>query len=244
MRQWLLLHKQTQAWENVPTTLDAVNILLTSGSDWLAPTHKARLQWGDKPLPDASKAEQIMGYEKYVRESEAIVPSDAIVSISQHTEHPSWGAIYWQYSTAIENIEAHATDVLSVERNYYVERDGKLLPIENNAMQIGDLLTVRITLKTTRDMQYMVLTDARPACFEPQEQLPQYNYAQGLYYYSVPGDACNCFYIEYMPRGVYVIEYKVYVDREGVFQAGVSTLQNYFAPQFVSHTSGKQICVQ
>ena len=207
-------------------------------------TPSTRIVWGEKPLPAISQAEQIMGYEKYVREGIAIVPSDAIVSISQHTDQPSWGAIYWQYSSTIDNIETHATDELSVERNYFGERNGELVAIENTVLQVGDVLTVRIILKTTRDMEYMVLTDARPACFEPQEQLPQYNYAQGIYYYSVPGDATNSFYIEYMPRGVYVIEYKVYVDREGTFRAGISTLQNYFAPQFTSHTAGALIQVR
>lgn len=244
MRQWILLQKQTQAWDNVPTTLDAVNILLMTGCNWLSHTPSARIVWGEKPLPAISEAEQIMGYEKYVREGDSIVASDAIVSILQHTDQPSWGAIYWQYSTAIDNIEAHGTDELSVERNYFVERNGALVAIENTDLQVGDVLTVRITMRTTRDMQYMVLTDARPACFEPQEQLPQYNYVRGIYYYSVPSDAANYFYIEYMPRGVYVIEYKVYVDREGTFSAGISTLQNYFAPQFTSHTAGKQIQVR
>lgn len=243
MRQWLLLQKQTQDWASVPSTLDAVNILLTSGTRWSSGSNAAHIEWGNAPLPQATQAEQIMGYEKYVRESNAILPSDAIVSIKEHSNKPSWGAIYWQYSDDISNIEAHSTDELSVERGYYVEREGNLVPIESTAIEVGDVITVRMTIKSARDIQYMALIDARPACSEPQEQMPQYNYTQGLWYYTLPGDAHTAFYIEHLPRGVYVIEYNVYADRQGTYQSGIATLQSYYAPQFTAHTSGTTITV-
>ena len=94
-----------------------------------------------------------------------------------------------------------------------------------------------------RDMQYMALVDSRPACFEPQKQLPQYKYSQGVWYYEVPGDAGTAIYIEHLPRGVYVIEYNVYADRLGTYHSGIATLQSYYAPQFTSHTSGTTITV-
>lgn len=243
MRQWLLLQKQTQDWEGVPSTLDAVNILLSSGTNWIVDSNPMQIEWGNAPLPDTSQAEQIMGYTKYVREGKAINSTDATLCIKGHEEKPSWGALYWQYSDEIVDVEAHGTADINVERNYYVVRDGDLVPIENRSIAVGDVVTVRITVRTTRDMQYMALTDARPACFEPQEQLPQYNISQGLWYYSVPQDAVTTFYIEHLPRGVYVIEYNVYADRQGVFQAGVATLQSYYAPQFTAHTSGATIAI-
>jgi hypothetical protein len=73
--------------------------------------------------------------------------------------------------------------------------------------------------------------------------LPQYRYSQGLWHYTVPGDAATTLYLDYLPRGVYVVEYKVYVDRVGEYQAGVATLQGYYAPQQVAHTQGAWIQV-
>lgn len=243
MRQWLLLQKQTQDWGAVPSTLDAVNILLTTGTNWLSSTTHTRIEWGHSPLPAPSQAEQIMGYAKYVRQGSDMVASDAEIVITEHADKPSWGALYWQYSDNIANIEPHATQDISLEREYYVERDGVLVPIDRVAVAVGDVVTVRLTIKTQRDMQYMTLSDYRPACFEPQEQLPRYNYSQGMYHYIVPGDATTNIYFEYMPRGVYVIEYKVYAERRGHYQAGVATLQSYYAPQFSAHTSGAIIAV-
>ena len=203
-----------------------------------------RIEWGDTPLPQASKEEQTIGYVQYVRSGKDVDVADARLVVSNHDDKPSWGAIYWQYSANIADIESHNVDEIGVQRSYYVERNGELIPIEHTHLAVGDEVTVRMTIKTDRDMQYMVLADARPACFEPQVQLPQYNCAQGLYYYSVPGDASNNFYIEYMPRGVYAVEYKVYVDRPGIYQAGVATVQSYYAPQFASHTAGAEIEIQ
>ncbi|MBP3350238.1 MAG: hypothetical protein J6L03_06410 [Bacteroidaceae bacterium] len=243
MRQWLLLQKQTQEWDNVPSTLDAVNILLASGSRWLLDNKPATIAWGNAPLPETTQAEQIMGYEKYVREGEMINPSDATVCVKEHSNKPSWGAIYWQYSDDVNNIDSYATDELSIERNYYVERGSGLVPIESTAIKVGDIVTVRMTITAMRDMQYMALVDSRPACFEPQKQLPQYKYSQGVWYYEVPGDAGTAIYIEHLPRGVYVIEYNVYADRLGTYHSGIATLQSYYAPQFTSHTSGTTITV-
>ena len=184
-----------------------------------------------------------MGYDKYVREGNTIDRADATLRIKGHDEKPSWGAIYWQYSDDITDIEAHSTDEVSVERSYYVERDGNWVPVESTSVRVGDVIKVCMTMKSVRDMQYMALIDARPACFEPQEQLPQYNNSQGLWYYSVPEDAVTAFYIEHMPRGVYVIEYNVYADRQGTYTSGIATLQSYYAPQFTAHTSGTTITV-
>ena len=35
MKQWLLSQKQTQNWESVPATVNAIYALLLTGSDWL-----------------------------------------------------------------------------------------------------------------------------------------------------------------------------------------------------------------
>jgi uncharacterized protein YfaS (alpha-2-macroglobulin family) len=230
-------------WGNVPSTLDAVNILLLSGSQWMSVENRTQIEWGSLPMPAATQAEEIMGYAKYVRTDSEIVPADATVKIENHYEKPSWGAIYWQYYDSIADVEAYRTEEIAIERRYYVERNGELVAVEKTTLGVGDEVVVQLTLRTQRDMQFMTLVDSRPACFEPQEQLPQYRYSQGLWHYTVPGDAATTLYFDYLPRGVYVVEYKVYVDRVGEYQAGVATLQGYYAPQQVAHTQGAWIQV-
>ena len=244
MRQWLLLQKQTQSWGNLPSTLDAVDILLQSGSLPLTTGIDTHLTWGDRALPQDSVANSIMGYEKCVREGNAITPADACVTLTSHDNHPSWGAIYWQYSQDITAVASSSNAYISLSREYYVERNGVLVPIAHTHLGSGDVVTVRHTIYLGRDMEFMTLVDNRPACFEPVHQLPQLGYNGTSLYYSEPTDATHNFYFDFMPHGTHVIEYKVYVDRAGSYQAGVATLQSYYAPQYVAHTHGSVVNVE
>ncbi|MBO7317354.1 MAG: hypothetical protein J6U43_01355, partial [Bacteroidales bacterium] len=124
MRQWLLLQKQTQAWENVPSTLDAVHILLTSNVEWLQKGDATHISWGETALPEAPAVEQIMGYVKCVREGDEVNVKDAAITISNHVEKPSWGEIYWHYIDKSADVEVFAQDEIAVDRGYYIERDG------------------------------------------------------------------------------------------------------------------------
>lgn len=93
-------------------------------------------------------------------------------------------------------------------------------------------------------MQFVTLTDSRPACFEPLRQLPDYDYADNTFYYRVPDDAATTFYIEHLTRGTHVIQYEVYVDRVGTYQAGIATVQSYYAPQYAAHTAGASVVIE
>lgn len=244
MRQWLLMQKQTQAWGNVPSTLDAVTVLLTSGSDWLSEGQNTRLVWGDVRLPEPSQEEQTFGYEKYARSGEAIVKSDAVVTLKGHAGHPSWGAIYWQYYDKTSAVEAHGSEQIRISRDYHVLRNGQLVPVEQTVLHVGDKVTVRLVLYLDRDMQFMTLTDTRPACFEPVEQLPAYDCGEAVCYYREPKDAVTSFYFDYLPKGTRVIEYDVYVDRAGHYQAGIANFQSYYAPQYTAHSAGDAFVVE
>lgn len=244
MRQWLLMQKQTQAWGNVPSTLDAASVLLATGSNWLSEGQNTRLIWGDTRLPEPSQEEQTFGYEKYVRSGNAIVKSDAVVKLNGHAQHPSWGAIYWQYYDKMSAVEAHGNDQIHIARDYYVMRDGRLVPVGQTILHVGDKVTVRLVLYTDRDMQFMTLTDTRPACFEPVMQLPVYDCGEAVCYYREPKDAVTSFYFDYFPKGTRVIEYEVYVDRIGHYQTGVATFQSYYAPQYTAHSAGDTFIVE
>ncbi len=243
MRQWLLLQKQTQNWGNVPSTLDAVSLLLTSGSNWVAKGNDAQLTWGDTPLAQSVEAEAVMGYEKYQREGDSITTADATVSVSHHVAHPSWGALYWQYYDKMSEIEARGSEPISVAREYYVMCQGEWMPVGTTTLHAGDRVMVRMVIYTDRDMQYMTLTDARPACFEPVEQLPSYECNDGTCYYREPTDAATSFYFDFLPRGTRVITYEVYVDRAGTYQTGIATFGSYYAPQYTAHSAGATFVV-
>ena len=57
----------------------------------------------------------------------------------------------------------------------------------------------------------------------------------------------GCFdqlFIDRMPKGTYMLEYEVYLDRAGNYQAGVATIQSVYAPEFSGHTGGQSLTVE
>jgi hypothetical protein len=93
-------------------------------------------------------------------------------------------------------------------------------------------------------MEYMHLKDMRAAGFEPVNVLSGYRYQDGLGYYESTKDASTNFFIDYMPKGVYVFEYPLRVNSSGNFSNGVTTLQSMYAPEFTTHSEGIRVSVK
>jgi len=93
-------------------------------------------------------------------------------------------------------------------------------------------------------MDFVSLKDELAACMEPVQQLSGYVWKDGLGYYQAPGDVATSFFIDHLRKGSYVIEYEVYMDRAGTYQAGTATLQSVYAPEFGSHTEGRTLQVE
>ena len=115
---------------------------------------------------------------------------------------------------------------------------------ENAPLKIGDKVTVRMILNTDRNMEFIHLKDMRAAGFEPVDVLSGYQWKNNLGYYQVTKDASTNFYIEYMPKGKYVFEYDYICNAAGTFSNGITTMQNYYAPQMNAHTQGTKVSIQ
>ena len=101
---------------------------------------------------------------------------------------------------------------------------------------MGDELVVRIELRTDRDMEYVHMKDHRGSGTEPVNVLSRYKYQDGLGYYESTRDTASHFYLDYLPKGVYVFEYSVRVQHRGQYQTGMTNVQCMYAPEFNSHS--------
>ena len=108
---------------------------------------------------------------------------------------------------------------------------------------MGDVITVRLTLTADRDFEYVHLKDMRAAGFEPVNTLSGYRFQGGLGYYESIKDASVNFFISYLRKGTYVIEYKLRVANAGNFSNGITTLQCMYAPEFNAHSKGVRVKV-
>jgi uncharacterized protein YfaS (alpha-2-macroglobulin family) len=250
MKYWLLKQKQTQEWESVPATANAVSVLLKTGSDWLESKGELTIRLGDETIDHQGEAGT--GYFKILKDLKGLknfkVLKEKRLTVSKLDAGPAWGALYWQYFENLDKITSAKTE-LNVEKFLFIEKitpAGKtLLAIDSeHPLKVGDKAIVRLTVRTDRDMEYVMLKDMRAACMEPAEQLSGTKWKQDVVYYQTTKDASTNFYFYNLPKGTYVFEYPLYVTSTGEYSTGITTIQCLYAPEFVSHTSGGRVVVK
>ncbi|MDR0232632.1 MAG: hypothetical protein LBI82_11015 [Dysgonamonadaceae bacterium] len=247
MKLWLLKQKQTQLWESTPTTVNAVYILLKTGNNWLENEGKVDIQLGNISI-DMRNAEAGTGYIRRVFGALEITPDMSKVTITKKDEGPAYGALFWQYFEDLDKITQAKTG-LNVEKGLFVEKvtsAGRTLgPVSaDNPFKVGDRAIVRLTVRSDRDMEFVMLRDMRGSCFEPVEQISGTRWRERVVYYQSTRDASMNFFFHNLPRGTYVFEYPLFVTRTGEYSNGITTIQSMYAPEFVSHTAGERVVVR
>ena len=237
MKRWLLKQKQTQTWETPIATADAVYALMATGaSDLLANTGGVEITLGKEVI--RTPADNAIGYIKKTVSGD--VMNIKKVSVDKEGTGMGWGAVYAQYLESMDQISGQGNG-LSVSRQLY---KGDEALNESAPLKVGDKITVRLTIKADRDMDFVQIKDDRAACMEPLQAVSGFRWSNGLGYYQATKDASTQFFIDQMRKGTYVIEYQVYVNRTGEYQAGIATVQSAYAPEFGGHTGGYRVMVE
>ena len=237
MKRWLLKQKQTQTWETPIATADAVYALMATGaSDLLANTGGVEITLGKEVI--RTPADNAIGYIKKTVSGD--VMNIKKVSVDKEGTGMGWGAVYAQYLESMDQIGEQGNG-LSVSRQLY---KGDEALNESAPLKVGDRITVRLTVKADRDMDFVQIKDDRAACMEPLQAVSGFRWGNGLGYYQATKDASTQFFIDQMRKGTYVIEYQVYVNRTGEYQTGIATVQSAYAPEFGGHTGGYRVMVE
>jgi hypothetical protein len=108
---------------------------------------------------------------------------------------------------------------------------------ENATLKVGDKITVRLDIKSDRELQYVHVSDMRASGMEPLSTLSGYTWKAGVGYYQVTRDASSDFYIDHLRKGNIQLEYQVVINNSGSFTNGISTVQCFYAPEFAGHTT-------
>ena len=237
MKRWLLKQKQTQTWETPIATADAVYALMATGaSDLLTNTGGVEITLGKEVI--RTPADDAIGYIKKTMSGD--VMNIKKIRVDKEGAGMGWGAVYAQYLESMDQISGQGNG-LSVSRQLY---KGDEALNESAPLKVGDKITVRLTVKADRDMDFVQIKDDRAACMEPLQAVSGFRWSNGLGYYQATKDASTQFFIDQMRKGTYVIEYQVYVNRTGEYQAGIATVQSAYAPEFGGHTGGYRVMVE
>ena len=246
MKIWLITQKEVSNWDTSRSTAEVIYTILNSGKSWTsAESDKATIIWGGKELtnPDTKAT----GYVKSAVNSDKIDKNLATVTITKPGAGIVQGGLFWQYYEDLDKIKS-SENYISITKELYKKvktiNGEELQKITENApLKIGDKVTVRMILNTDRNMEFIHLKDMRAAGFEPVDVLSGYQWKNNLGYYQVTKDASTNFYIEYMSKGKYVFEYDYICNVAGTFSNGITTMQNYYAPQMNAHTQGTQVSI-
>ena len=234
---WLLKQKQTQDWKTTKATSDAIYALLLKGTNLLASDKLVQVTLGGE-LVQPKNVEAGTGYYEVRFAGSEIKPGMGDITFKKEDKGIAWGGVFWQYLEDMTKVTAADTN-LKLKKTLFVKRDtskGPVIEPVKGPLAVGDLLVIRIELRTDRDMEYVHMKDQRGCGLEPIETISGYRYQDGLAYYQTMKDTAAHFFIDYLPKGTYVFEYNLRVQHKGAYQTGIAEIQCMYAPEFSSHS--------
>lgn len=257
LKIWLLKNKQTNRWKTTKATTEAVYALLLQGSDWLSVTDMVDVVLGGQKIepfnPDSHREEDVKveagtGYFKTSWNATEIKPEMADVQITKKGNGIAWGSLYWQYFEDLDKITSAKTPLklskkLFLKKNTDTGEEIAEITAETK-VKVGDLVRVRIELRSDRAMEFVHMKDMRASGLEPVNVISKYKWQDGLGYYESTKDASTNYFFDYLPKGVYVFEYDLRVNNAGNMSNGITTIQSMYAPEFSSHSKGVRLLVK
>jgi len=250
LNAWLLSQKLNKDWGTTKATISAIYALLLSNSTEILKSDKAVVSLGNQTIKTKETAENqnddLLGYQTYQWKGNEITNDFGKISIKNKSEKPVFGGIYWQYFEDFNAVKDANNGILKIARKFYIENsDKKLQEISNETeLKLGQKVIIRLEITAEKDMEFIHIKDMRAATFEPVDVLSGYKYENNLRYYQSTRDAATNFFIDYLSKGSYVIDYEVRLNNEGSFTSGISTIQSMYAPEHTGHTAGKTIKVE
>ncbi|GAA4887711.1 alpha-2-macroglobulin family protein [Flaviramulus aquimarinus] len=252
LKIWLLKNKQTNRWKTTKATTEAVYALLLQGSDWLSVTDMVDVIIGDQQLDSTKlkdvKVEAGTGYYKTSWTSSEIKPEMGEIKITKKGNGIAWGSLYWQYFEDLDKITSAETPLklkkkLFLKTNTDTGEEISEITSESN-LKVGDLVRVRIELRSDRNMEFIHMKDMRASGLEPINVISKHKWQDSLGYYESTKDASTNFFFDYLPKGIYVFEYDLRVNNAGNMSNGITTIQSMYAPEFSSHSKGTRISIE
>lgn len=240
VRQWMILEKQAQDWGWSVSTAQVCASILTTSQSWLQPPQGVAIELGDTPV-EPGKVARATGYFRTPL-------SDAggkVLSIEKPAATPSYGAVYMQYTAPMSELKPVSTEDVAITKRLLRVAGTRVEAVRpGEVLRVGDRVRVELTIHVERTVDYVAISDARPACLEPVEQLPQPEWSEGVCFYRENRDSATNIYVTRMPKGVYLLTTEYTVNNAGTYQGGIATLQSQYAPSITAHSGSMPMNVK
>lgn len=238
LRQWITV--QAQALDDLgaynPDYIIAA-VMLT-GSDWTSVPVSQSVTVNGKAL-EIAKNESMTGYFSQRLESDGKALK---ISVTPNGVTPSYGSVVTVFDNAAAKVKARPGKDLSIEKRFLVETGGQW--VETDKFTLGQRVRVQLVVKAKRNLEYVTITDQRPAAFEPVDQLPGFVWDASLAFYRENLDSATNLFIGWLPKGTYHLTFDMTAAASGTFVSGIATLQSQYAPELTAHSAGNIITVK
>lgn len=229
MKRWLLQSKRTQSWDTPINAVDAIYAFLCPSQGTTSSLRKgvpADIALGKTRMP----AQEYTSSLGYVKTSKDITSKDNTITVTKHTDGESWTNVFIEYKQAATESKESSTG-LSITRK---------VETPNKQLKIGDKVEVTITITADRDYDFVTVTDNRPACLEPVEQLSGYSHGT----YKIIRDTKTEYCYNMLRKGTHVIKTSYFVARSGNYTSGTATATCTYSPVFTGRTPGSNYVVK
>lgn len=238
MCRYLLRHKRTSEWDTPVNSANAIYALLLHDNGILQQGSDATLTLNGKSgktrIPEE---ESSFGFIRQRMDIGPAVPQT--LTVQKRGNQESWGGIYAQYLAPVSDVQSSQSG-LNIRR----EQPAASKAAPSQSLSVGSRIHMRYVIQADRDYEYVAINVPRAAAMEPADQLSGYQWNHGLAYYRAVRDASTQYFIDYLPRGTYVIEEELLVERPGQYSTGIATIQCLYAPEFSAHTTDATLTVK
>ena len=261
MKQWLLIQKRSQSWDNPINSVDAIHALLLQGESLLDTKSHTTIKIDGKEVTSNSLLGSEMNYLQRTYDTNELKHLPTEINIAKTDKGTAWGGVYAQYLEDMSKVTSTYTGYtntnygkslnqpLSIERTWLVQRQVNKQTIwepitSETTLHVGEKVVSRIIIHANRAMDFVQIKDHRAACTEPTNSSSGYKFNNGIGYYLSVKDASTLYFIDHLPKGTYTFEQTYYIDRTGTYQAGIATVQCAYAPEFVGHSESNRLQVE
>ena len=207
--RWLLQHRRLNDWGTPRATLAAAFALCAEPSGWdTTPAKAADVRVTSRRAEGGARRE---------------------VTLARTEPGLSFGRLVATYRLPLDRVPPPIVDdtaALTLTRTLTPE-----------CPNVGDTVTVTLTLTAAQPMSHVRVRDERPANTEPVRALPWWDFGSGAYVR--PGDTgIDCFLPE-LPRGVTTLRYQLKATHAGACRPGLATAAPVVAPDFAARTDAQ-----
>ena len=244
MKIWLLKQKQTQMWKTGRATAEACYALLIRGENLLDKKANMQVYFNDEKV-ELKGGEAGTGYSKTNWRADAIKPEMQKVKVENKGESIGWGAVYHQYFESADRVSSSG-DAMNLKKELFIRKMTSSGPIyhqlkQSDQIHNGDIILVRLVIKSDRDLEYVHLKDKHGAGLEYMDHGSGMKYSSGLSHYLSIQDAARNYFFDRLQKGTYIIEYELKAEISGSFSNGFAEIMSFYAPEYGAHSKGSRV---